>query len=94
MKPKVFRRISVRNRSGRLVISLSCSVILPDVGLAMHPSMLNSVVFPDPLGPLRAVALRESMERFTAFDGHEFVGFARVKDFVDILEMDQWIMSS
>ena len=43
-------------------------------------------VFPDPLGPLRAVAFRESMESHV-LDGRDFVGLARVKDLVDdILE--------
>jgi hypothetical protein len=40
-------------------------MILPEVGLAMHPKRLNSVVLPDPLGPFSAVASEESMDTFT-----------------------------
>jgi len=53
MKPKVFRLISVRNLSGRLVISRPIRKIRPDVGLAMQPIKLSRVVFPDPLAPQR-----------------------------------------
>ena len=69
MNPNVARRISVRNRSGRLVISssrissppgkpaipLPLSTIRPDVGRAMQPISVRSVVFPEPLGPFRTV---------------------------------------
>src|SRR5512138_3853007 len=65
MKPKVLRLISVRNRSGRLEISRSPSMILPVVGLAMHPRIARRVVFPLPLGPHRTVTRLDSMVRVT-----------------------------
>src|SRR5512141_379732 len=63
MNPKVDLRTSVRNLSGRLVISRSATLILPEVGLAMQPIIPSSVVFPEPLGPLMTVILRDSMLR-------------------------------
>jgi len=79
MKPNVVRRISVRNRSGRLVTSppgkvrlpsdprvpLRSSLILPAVGLAMQPIRLASVVFPEPLGPTRPVTSLARTTRLT-----------------------------
>ena len=82
MNPKVCRLISVRNRSGRLVISLSRSLILPEVGLAIHPMRLRSVVFPDPLGPLNTVNLFESMERLTPWTATNSLGLSLLKIFV------------
>ena len=64
-KPKVRRRISVRNRSGRLVSSRSPRKIRPEVGLAMQPARLSRVVLPEPLGPCRAVTVRAAMVRVT-----------------------------
>lgn len=69
MNPNVARRIPARKRSGRLVISssrissppgkplipLPLSTIRPDVGRAMQPISVRSVVFPEPLGPFRTV---------------------------------------
>ena len=57
MKPNVLRLIPVKNLSGRLVISRSRSMILPEVGLAIQPRILSRVVFPEPLGPLNTVTL-------------------------------------
>src|SRR5512136_22447 len=85
MKPKVFRRISVRKRSGRLVISVSRSRILPAVGLAMQPMRLRSVVFPDPLGPFKAVALWASMDRLIPCTATNSFGFPELKTFLTSL---------
>jgi hypothetical protein len=41
--------------------------------------MLKSVVFPDPLGPLRAVAFRESMERVTPWMAVNSLGLPALK---------------
>ena len=66
MNPKVLQRISVRKRSGRLLISRSPSQILPEVGRAMQPRMLSRVVLPDPLGPLKTVTRSKATLSVTA----------------------------
>src|SRR5512143_551831 len=65
MKPNVLRRTSVRNRSGRLVMSRPESTIRPDVGRAMHPMMPRRVVLPEPLGPLKTVTFPDCREQLT-----------------------------
>jgi len=82
MNPKVRRRVSVRKRSGRLVISRPSTNTLPEVGLAMAPMMLSSVVLPDPLGPLKTVTLRASTSRLTSSMAVNSSGRLRLKIFV------------
>src|SRR3990170_6259143 len=81
MKPKAFRRISVRNRSGRLVISRPPRKILPEVGRAMHPRRDRSVVFPDPLGPLRTVVRPGSIAAVIPSRAQNSLGFPAWKTF-------------
>ena len=52
MKPKVSRRIRVKNRSGSFETSLSPTTIRPSVGRPMQAIRLSSEVLPEPLGPL------------------------------------------
>ena len=43
-----------------------CSTILPDVGRAMQPMSVMSVVLPEPLGPFSIVTFSGSMSRLTS----------------------------
>src|SRR3990172_13136920 len=81
MKPKAFRRISVRNRSGRLVISRPPRKILPEVGRAMHPRRDRRVVFPDPLGPLSTVVRPGSIAAVIPSRAQNSLGFPAWKTF-------------
>ncbi len=79
MNPKVLCLISVRNRSGRLVISRPASRILPELGLAMHPIKVRRVVFPEPLGPLRTVTLLKSIDKLIPSMATNSLGFPWLK---------------
>ena len=59
----------------------------PEVGLAMQPIMLRSVVFPEPLGPFSAVIRRGSMDRRDSVDRHELIRLSRVEDFSNIHQL-------
>lgn len=85
MKPKVFRLKSVRNLSGRLVISLPRSQILPEVGLVMQPIRLNRVVFPEPLGPLNTVVIFVSNCMLIPWIATNSLGLPVLKDLLTAL---------
>jgi hypothetical protein len=77
--PKVLRLISIKNLSGRLVISLSDTENSPAVGLAIHPMTLSSVVFPEPLGPFITVTLIQCS--CSRRPGSELIGSADIENF-------------
>ena len=82
MKPKARRRISVRKRSGRLEIVSPSTVMRPEVGRAMQAIRLNSVVLPDPLGPVIATAPRPSSVRLTSRTAANSFGWPALKTLV------------
>src|SRR4030042_2240241 len=82
MNPKVWRRMAVRNRSGRLVIPRPPSMSLPAVGRAMQPMRPSKVVLPEPLGPLNTVAWPASSERLTPATATTSLGLPALKTLV------------
>lgn len=82
MKPKVRRRTSVRKRSGKLEMTSPSMLMRPDVGRAMQPTRLKRVVFPDPLGPVNAVAMRLSRASVTPRKAGNSFGWPALYSFV------------
>ena len=58
--------------------------ILPDVGLAMHPMRLRSVVLPDPLGPLSTVISLSPRERVASCKAINSLALPVLNDFLTL----------
>ena len=66
MKPTLVRRNAARSFSDIALIASPSNRIIPESGTSSAPSMFNSVLFPDPEGPMIAVNSPRSTLRLTS----------------------------